>query len=244
MTNAFLRIRPKLLKEDRIGQFIGTALVEMILIIAGILLALQIDNWNQTRQERRIVEEYLDIIKHNVTNDLENAEAMLAHRKQSLLYTDTILGYYQNEHIADAKLFELGFLSLFIEQWFYPNRSAYESLKSSGFLRNVGNTSIEAGLNAYYALIDKILNSERVFNSLTLPIEDKLSANGFYIEFEEMFRKNHQDTIIFTCENLKKYPDVQSTFIRAKMWLESFINLYTQLSYQGEELLEILNNGI
>lgn len=243
MSNAFLKVRQKLAQENKIGKLIGVAVVEMVLIIVGILIALQIDNWNQTKQEHKIVEEYLEIIKHNVANDLKELEIIKEHREQSLDYTDTILGYYKNEHVSDPKLFELGFMSLFVEQRFYPNKNAYESLKSSGFLRKVGNTSIEEVLNAYYALMDVILTSEEVFNSITLPIEEKLSGNGFYIEYAEMFHWDHQDTLNFNYSNLKKYPDVQSTFVRSKMWLESFNNSYTQLLLKGEELLEILNSA-
>jgi hypothetical protein len=243
MSNAFFRVRQRLVKESRYGQLIGVAFAEMVLIIVGILLALQIDNWNQNRQERKITNDYLEIIKHNIAHDIKDLEDISDLRKQSLIYTDTILGYYRNEHISDPKLFELGFRSLFLEERFYPNRSAYESLKSSGFLRNVGNTRIEEGLNGYNLHIDRILNSQDVFNSLILTIEEKLSENGFYIEYAEIFQWEHNDTINFTYENLVKYPDVQSTFIRSRMWLEQFILEYTQCSNIGKDLLEELNNG-
>jgi len=58
MRNAFFRVRQRLVKENRYGQLIGVALAEMVLIIAGILFALQIDNWNQNRQERKITNDY------------------------------------------------------------------------------------------------------------------------------------------------------------------------------------------
>lgn len=241
MSDAFFRIRRKFANEKKYGKFISVALVEMVLIIVGILIALQIDNWNQKKQERKIVNDYIAIIKHNVADDLKSLEGIIEHRKQSLLYTDTILGYYKNEQILDPKLFELGFKSLFVEQRFIPNRNAYESLKSSGFLRNLGSTNIEVALNAYYSLLGRIVTSEEVFNSLTLPIEENLSENGFYIEYADMFLWNHQDTLDFTYDDLRKYPDVQSTFIRSKMWLESFIDSYTELFDIGEDLQEVLN---
>ena len=242
MSDAFFRIRRKFANENKYGKFISVAVVEMVLIIVGILIALQIDNWNQKKQERKIINDYIAIIKHNVADDLKSLEGIIEYRKQSLLYTDTILGYYKNEQILNPKLFELGFISLFVEQRFIPNRNAYESLKSSGFLRNLGSTNIEEALSAYYSLLGRIVTNEEVFNSLTLPIEENLSENGFYIEYADMFLWNHQDTLDFTYDDLRKYPDVQSTFIRSKMWLESFIDLYTELFDIGEVLLEVLNS--
>ena len=194
------------------------------------------------KQERKIVEDYIAIIKHNVASDLKMLEGIIENRRQSLLYTDTILEYYRNEQISDSKLFELGFMSLFVEKRFIPNRDAYESLKSSGFLRNLGRTRIEEALNTYYSSLSRIVAAEAVFNSLTLPIEENLSEKGFYIEYADIFQWNHQDTIDFTIEDLKKYPDIQSTFIRSKMWLESFNDSYTVLFNNGENLLEVLNS--
>ena len=242
MSYAILRIRRKFAKENKYVKFTVVAVVEMMLIIVGILIALQIDNWNQTNQEHKIVKEYLEIIKHNVANDLKELEILKEHREQSLNSTATILGYYKNEQISDPKLFELGFLNLFLEQRFIPNRNAYESLKSSGFLRNLGSTSIEEALNAYYSLLDRILTYEEVFNSLTLPIEENLSESGFYIEYADAFHWNHQDTINFTYKNLRKYPDVQSTFIRSEMWLGFLIGLHADLLKNGKDLLEVLDS--
>ena len=184
----------------------------------------------------------MEIIKHNVANDLKELEIIKEHREQSLGYTDTILGYYKNEQISDSKLFELGFLSLFLEQRFIPNRNAYESLISSGFLRNIGSTSIEEALNAYYSLLDRIVTYEEGFNSLNLPVEENLSESGFFIEYADMFHWNHQDTINFTYEDLRKYPDVQSTFIRSEMWLGFLIGSYAELLNNGKDLLQVLDS--
>ena len=243
MSNAFFRVRQQLAKDNKFGKFVGVAVVEMIMIIVGILIALQIDNWNQTKQENRIVKEYLEIIKHNVANDLKELEILKEHREQTLDHTTTILGYYKNEHVSDPKLFELGFKSIFLEQRFFPNRNAYESLKSSGFLRNLGSTSIEEALNAYYALLDKVLTYEEAFTSITVPIEENLSESGFYIEYADMFSWNYQDTINFTYEDLRKYPDVQSIFIRSKMWLGAFLIFYSDLLKNGKDLQEVLDSA-
>lgn len=242
MSNAFFRVRQKLAKENKFGKFVGVAVVEMLLIIVGILIALQIDNWNQTNQENKIVKEYLEIIKHNLANDLKELETLKEHREQTLDYTTTILGYYKNEQISDPKLFELGLMSIFLEQRLFPNRNAYESLKSSGFLRNLGSTRIEEALNAYYSLLDRTLTYDEAFASITLPIEENLSESGFYIEYFEMYSWNYQDTINFTYEDLRKYPDVQSTFLRSKMWLGALIDFYAELLNHGKDLLELLDS--
>ena len=49
MINFFRKIRHKLLSEDKTGKYIKYAIGEIILVVLGILIALQINNWNQSR---------------------------------------------------------------------------------------------------------------------------------------------------------------------------------------------------
>lgn len=244
MIRTILFLRRRVFSKTKARQHLGNAVFEMALIIAGILIALQINNWNQNRIQRSNMDAYLEIIRHNLSTDLRDLEQIIQHRKQTLLYTEEILGYYRDKHITDSKLFEKGFKSLFVEQRFYPNTSAFESLKASGFLRNLGNTAIEEGIISYYLGVDRLSSQEEIFNTITLPIEENLSGNGFYIEYMDMFQWDHQDTLLFTYEDLMKYPDVQSSFIRSKMMLEYFIDSYSSLRGEAEELITLLDKGV
>ncbi len=243
MKNALIRIRQELFRERKYREYLVFGLGEMLLIVIGILVALQIDNWNQSRQDNKIIEAYFEKIITNIDSDLSKLKTLQEDRRQALVYTDTILGYFNKKHIQDPKLFERGFFSLFVETRFHPNISAYESLKNSGFMKNVKNPEIEEQLSSYYFLMEKVSFVEEKFNSITQPIETILSENGFYIEFKEMFYWDHKDTLEFTCQTMEKYPDVESTFIRAKMFQEELINNYSVLFDRGHEVIKLLSNG-
>ncbi|MBN3520962.1 hypothetical protein JYB62_13215 [Algoriphagus lutimaris] len=49
MISFFRKIRQKLLSQNRITQYIFYALGEIFLVVLGILIALQVNNWNQER---------------------------------------------------------------------------------------------------------------------------------------------------------------------------------------------------
>lgn len=187
MSNAFFRIRQKLIEEKKYRNYFVFALGEMLLIVIGILLALQIDNWNQSRQDNKIIEAYFIKISTNIESDISKLRILMEERKQALDYTDTILGYYSKKQISDPKLFERGFFSIFVETKFNPNKSAYESLKNSGFMSNVKNPNIEENLSSYYYLMERVSFVEEKFISIIQPIETILSESGFYVEFKEMF---------------------------------------------------------
>ena len=51
MIKFFRRIRQKLLSENKFSKYLFYAIGEIILVVIGILIALQINNWNENRKE-------------------------------------------------------------------------------------------------------------------------------------------------------------------------------------------------
>lgn len=52
MIKFFRRIRQKLLSENKFSKYLFYAIGEILLVVIGILLALQINNWNETSKNR------------------------------------------------------------------------------------------------------------------------------------------------------------------------------------------------
>ena len=52
MLRLFRRILQRLLIKNRFSKYLLYAVGEILLVVIGILIALQVDNWNEERQER------------------------------------------------------------------------------------------------------------------------------------------------------------------------------------------------
>jgi len=52
MIKLFRRIRQNLLMENKSGKYFKYAIGEIILVVIGILIALQINNWNEIRKKK------------------------------------------------------------------------------------------------------------------------------------------------------------------------------------------------
>ena len=66
MINFLRKFRQQLLKENRIGKYLTYAIGEIILVMIGILLALQVNNWNE---RRKAVDQEITILK-NIKQDI------------------------------------------------------------------------------------------------------------------------------------------------------------------------------
>ena len=54
MINIYRKIRQKLAAEDKVGKYMKYAIGEIVLVVIGILIALQINNWNKERIRRQL----------------------------------------------------------------------------------------------------------------------------------------------------------------------------------------------
>ena len=69
MIRLFRNIRHQLLSEDRYSIYLLYAAGEMVLVVTGILLALQIDNWKDKRQQQNQLLEYEQVLAADLVKD-------------------------------------------------------------------------------------------------------------------------------------------------------------------------------
>ena len=69
----FRKLRQRLLVENQFGRYLLYALGEVLLVMVGILLALQVDNWNEQRKEREIETGILQDLQTEFGENLSDA---------------------------------------------------------------------------------------------------------------------------------------------------------------------------
>ena len=69
MLKFFRKIRQKLIDEGNLKRYLIYAIGEVLLVVVGILIALQINNWNEENMRLRKSHEILDEIKRNVESN-------------------------------------------------------------------------------------------------------------------------------------------------------------------------------
>ena len=90
MLRFFRRIRKQLMEQNKVRTYIFYAVGEIALVMVGILLALQVNNWNERAQlkqeEQRYVMELInDLEQDSVALNAMREEAILIGRSKSIL---------------------------------------------------------------------------------------------------------------------------------------------------------------
>ncbi|RNC92088.1 MAG: hypothetical protein ED555_02980 [Allomuricauda sp.] len=90
MINFFRKIRQKLLAENKFSKYVLYAIGEIILVVIGILIALQINNWNEQRKAKTIEKEILIQFKEDLKGDIESI-ARVEHWMQKVIASSKIV---------------------------------------------------------------------------------------------------------------------------------------------------------
>ncbi|MDO1501198.1 DUF6090 family protein [Winogradskyella maritima] len=70
MIKLFRHIRKSLLEQNKMGKYFKYAIGEIILVVIGILIALQINNWNENRKEKAQVQTYYNQLLEELELDI------------------------------------------------------------------------------------------------------------------------------------------------------------------------------
>ena len=78
MIKFFRKIRQNLFMENKTAKYFKYATGEIILVVIGILIALQINNWNEKRNQQQILKNIYGAIKSDLQEDIKNIDELIA----------------------------------------------------------------------------------------------------------------------------------------------------------------------
>lgn len=159
------------MSENRTGKYFKYAIGEILLVMLGILLALQVNNWNEERKDR--VEEIiiLESLDKNLILANEQSDSLISSEKYSKGVLLLVLGIDSINSILDsnsisAKIFKDAFWNLESD---IPVINTYIELKNSNKLSLIKNheikekfTSLEVNLNELEGMLDDRLNIQQI----------------------------------------------------------------------------------
>jgi hypothetical protein len=172
MIKFFRKIRYDLIEKSKTGKYFKYAIGEIVLVVIGILIALQINNLNENRKNKEFENEMLTQIQTNLKKDKLTLEKILANYDSAIKSSDKILKSELSEKIEDSIKNWLGTIIQFDR--FQPLTNAYEVLKSNG-LDKVSNKELRFLLGTYYDdeashMVKSISDIELAFNEHWTPI--------------------------------------------------------------------------
>lgn len=169
MLKFFRKIRYNLMSENKSGKYIKYAFGEIILVVIGILIALQINNWNQNRKDRILETEYLTRLRADIEFDHGWLDFYFINR-----YNRKVEGlkkgkaYFQGELvIKDTLQFlnDIGYGGVFGHASWGLSKNSYNELISTGNLTKIENDSLRTEIIKYYENSNAVVETSKAYVS-------------------------------------------------------------------------------
>jgi hypothetical protein len=154
MIKFFRKIRQKLLTENKFSKYLIYAFGEIILVVIGILIALQINNWNQGRIEHKETKVLLSNLKLDVIaniSKLKEQQNGLRHRKE---WADFILKSLDEQKITDSTMFITAITRVGWIIDYSQTFPTYNEIVSSGKLSYFESESLKKALANYQTQVE------------------------------------------------------------------------------------------
>lgn len=174
MIKFFRKIRQNLLLEGKTSRYIKYAIGEIVLVVIGILIALQINNWNENRKDTIEEQAILESLFLNLSLAKKQSEVLISEEETLKERLTRILGINSNHSEITLKtipdsIFKSAVWDLQSDQ---PTFNSYNNLKNTNKLSLIKNTKI----------IEKLTNLEFRLNKLNDILEDRLSVHQIRID--------------------------------------------------------------
>ncbi|WP_051554631.1 DUF6090 family protein [Maribacter antarcticus] len=222
MIKFFRKIRYDLMEQNKTAKYFKYAIGEIVLVVIGILIALQINNWNESKKERSYENYILTEISANLAADIVQIEHILTQRRKTQKSLLRIKSYLKTENIIkDSLIYDI--VQLYTFERYFSTNTAYEISKAKGL--QISNESLRTQIANYY---------EHEQNKAHSSIQDieRAFLDEFLIGMKEFILDYNYGVSV----TLKKFPDAA-----LNDWLQNYLVGFEPNHKASLEIIELFS---
>jgi hypothetical protein len=187
MIKYFRKIRQSLLSQGKTTQYLKYAIGEIFLVVIGILIALQINNWNEDRKARVNEELYLNRLISENQQDISTFSEQIEFLQKGVESVELFSDALKDERVSDSTVvFAAHHYNAYgsILPVFNASRSTFDDLSSTGNLQVISNKNLRELLVRHYAEIDQTKERLQINNDWALALDGPFQAENNIMQYE------------------------------------------------------------
>lgn len=165
------------MRESKQSRYVLYALGEVLLVIVGILIALQVNNWNEDRIEQLQIRQYARSLVTDLERDIKDVDVIAMQMQRTIDSLEALADYTRGKNLEQIDNLDLFCLVSFMGYRPYEwHRASIEQLKNSGALRNIRDTELARKITSYDSLTHHLdddfrMDNERLLEAMTVADE-------------------------------------------------------------------------
>lgn len=245
MIKFFRKIRKNLLSENKFSKYLLYAIGEIVLVMIGILLALQVSNWNTQRQENQanvlLLKKLDSELQLNINRlvDLKDGGVSYENRIERSDSLQIMLSNGLTKNNIDRAI-----KNYFVSNTLNLYTSTYEEMKNTGRLYKLGSEKLLNEIETYYRLCEReefyVL---QINNEVHLQIKNDIN-NGWYKVQQDYYTFGKELTIkdnpwLFDRQS-QEYKNISRQVNYANFYTKNILKRVNRLIDSSEKLQEII----
>lgn len=239
MSKLFRKIRMDQIGGNRVTKYVLYAIGEIALLVIGIMIAVQINNWNEVKQQKQLELQTLKEVRGSIETNMAEMktlagahQAQIEHFKHLVKHMEEDLPYHDSLETKMAAIFG----------WYTPlfDFAPYETLKTRG-VELISNDTVKRNIVAVY---------EKVIFRITDGLEKFESGNStavvlpYFSKHFEMYNALPPKVRANDYERLKKDPEYRN-ILQLLIGIRTFGVRLSNNSAQGlEAVVQLLDKEI
>jgi len=266
----FRRIRKQLADDNKPIKYTRYAIGEIVLVVIGILIALQINNWNVKKNQQENIEEYAKLLIQDLEEDIVMVDINMTMIIEISNKIDSLIHSVQNKKTEDIS--NIDFLCLTWNLLYRPymwNRTTINQLENSGSMQYIENAMLSKKIATYNAftqhmdgdylndksksdftlqLISQVVNSNysnvRELRKNVLININNPEISGFYYYTQPEYLEAKAQNLQLITNEINDVNQVINSLIRLQVYynIRSEIEL-SQLTKDAKELIVLLKEA-
>lgn len=156
MARVFNSIRQRLLKENRFTRYLVYAIGEIVLVVIGILIALQVNNYRESRHDRGREKVFLQGLRSDLSLNIVELRRSIDLYTTNIRSAQVMIDCFEGSRTLSPDSFSYHTISVLYRDPFHRNNSTMKELVSSGSLGLLTDDSLKSALLGMELEYDRI----------------------------------------------------------------------------------------
>jgi uncharacterized protein involved in outer membrane biogenesis len=238
MIKFFRKIRQNLLSEGKTAKYLKYAVGEIILVVIGILIALQINNWNEQRKQNNLEQSTLIELKANLIADIKDFQVDINAYSSAANSCSIVIDFIDGKiPYNDSLNLHLG--KIRIQGVFAPTKVAYDNLKLSG-IKLISNDSLRNTISNLYEVQYKYVEG---YLGAEYQLDHQILGEYYTKEMQEYSPYKYAKPVDY--QSLIKNQSFRNLLMHRKMKIEDWVvNLYETNIRKAKEVIEMIDKEL
>ena len=218
--------------ENKTGKYFKYAIGEIVLVVIGILIALQINNWNENQKKTVLESQYLIRLKEEAKwniQQIERSKQLYLHSSKEL---NTLINKIENNSQDSSKIIDR---PNYIHPW-QLKTDTYDELVSTGTLNNITDLKLRDLLNQAESFSN--FSDKQLENWRNIAVSHETS---FIPYRNSIFIKESDSTYYKTFMDFNKIENDSNVIELLKYWSQGNMVFYEGINILKTIYTDILN---